>query len=437
MSVATIGLPDTASAIKASASRSPRLDREAKVDGSEVQDESFENSLTRADRPSVKEKPKETPKEPKEPAKASKKESKSAEKTGEEKTISAKPSKKTEDEESEETKETPPEAEATDFVVAQSLVSAVATEEVMIPQTDSAGVSEEKSEMDSVPEVSVETGSKISDLLKTQGLQPSPNTSAEAASRPEVAGQNQDLALENAAGKNRQSEKIAGIPQAASEASDVPETQDIKAPKDFSKILQAPKHSSETLTLERVSGLPVKETGVESKAAPKVAAPVTPFDTFVKTASVQNNISSVRDVARAADSFSEIRSVATQVREALGPALHEKKNEISIRLDPAEWGQVDVKLRFQKDEIQVQFTAQHSFVKDALERGLSQLRHSFQNDGLSLGQVSVGLGGETGAKDRSTDGDAASSGLSEEVAAKTKSAGVASRVKSSLLDMTA
>lgn len=92
-----------------------------------------------------------------------------------------------------------------------------------------------------------------------------------------------------------------------------------------------------------------------------------------------------------ASSAAEIRTVRAQVQEVLQPMIRERRNEANIHLNPPEWGKVDIQIRVEDKHVHITFTAQHSFVKEAIDRSLAELRGAIQADGLQLGDVHVGL----------------------------------------------
>lgn len=107
------------------------------------------------------------------------------------------------------------------------------------------------------------------------------------------------------------------------------------------------------------------------------------------------------------------KSIQTQVSEALKASVDARKTEASIRLEPAEWGKIQVKLELHRSEINVSFLTEHAFVKDALERGMGQLRQSLNQEGLNLGQVNIGLNNGEAWKDNGANPDFSSNSAKE------------------------
>ena len=80
---------------------------------------------------------------------------------------------------------------------------------------------------------------------------------------------------------------------------------------------------------------------------------------------------------------------------------------VSLRINPAHLGPVDIQLSMHQDQATVTFTAQHAAVREALEASIPRLREMFQEHNLQLANVDVGQRGNSG---RETAGDGAHSG---------------------------
>lgn len=66
--------------------------------------------------------------------------------------------------------------------------------------------------------------------------------------------------------------------------------------------------------------------------------------------------------------------------------------DIELNLNPAELGPLKVKLSLIDSQAHVAFVSEHAGVRQALEAALPQLRTSFADSGISLGQTTVGSG---------------------------------------------
>jgi flagellar hook-length control protein FliK len=78
----------------------------------------------------------------------------------------------------------------------------------------------------------------------------------------------------------------------------------------------------------------------------------------------------------------------------------ERVQEASLKLNPAQLGQVEVKLNMQNDQANVSFVTQTAATRDALEQAIPRLRESFAQNGLELtnadvSQQSFGQSGES------------------------------------------
>lgn len=73
----------------------------------------------------------------------------------------------------------------------------------------------------------------------------------------------------------------------------------------------------------------------------------------------------------------------------LGPG---GQREVELNLNPAHLGALKVTLSIQDNQAQIVFASDHAAVRHALELALPQLRTSFADNGISLGQATVGSG---------------------------------------------
>lgn len=80
---------------------------------------------------------------------------------------------------------------------------------------------------------------------------------------------------------------------------------------------------------------------------------------------------------------------------------------VSLRINPAHLGPIDIQLSMHQDQATVTFTAQHAAVREALEASIPRLREMFQENNLQLANVDVGQRGNSG---RETAGDGAHRG---------------------------
>lgn len=67
-------------------------------------------------------------------------------------------------------------------------------------------------------------------------------------------------------------------------------------------------------------------------------------------------------------------------------------HQVELRLDPPELGPLRVTINISDTVVQAMFTSSHSTVRNAVEQALPQLQQQLEQEGLSLGQTSVGHG---------------------------------------------
>ncbi len=119
------------------------------------------------------------------------------------------------------------------------------------------------------------------------------------------------------------------------------------------------------------------------------------------SAGVAGNAPSMSSPAVAADarpSLTEPQLAPVVGSPDWGPALAQqlvrlpRNRDIELNLNPAELGPLKVKLSVVDSQAQVAFVSEHAGVRQALEAALPQLRTSFADSGISLGQATVGSG---------------------------------------------
>ena len=76
--------------------------------------------------------------------------------------------------------------------------------------------------------------------------------------------------------------------------------------------------------------------------------------------------------------------------------VHQKLQQVDIRLDPPELGQMQVKLHLNNDQANVQFVVQNQQAKDALDQNMPKLREMLADQGINVGDANVGQQGDKG-----------------------------------------
>ncbi len=111
----------------------------------------------------------------------------------------------------------------------------------------------------------------------------------------------------------------------------------------------------------------------------------------------------------------------------------------TLAVHPRELGPVTIQLSMGEDEASIHFTSQHVMVREAIEAALPRLREALASEGIRLGDVAVGGGGESGAGDadaragRSSE-DTLSQSRADSAAAASSVAESRSRVIDGLVD---
>ncbi len=93
----------------------------------------------------------------------------------------------------------------------------------------------------------------------------------------------------------------------------------------------------------------------------------------------------------AAQTVDRERSIQNQVLSALKTIIDRHEEKMTIHLDPPEWGKIDVQMKLQNKELNLQIKTEHLFVKESLEKGIPELRQAFSGN-LQLGQLHIGVG---------------------------------------------
>jgi len=86
--------------------------------------------------------------------------------------------------------------------------------------------------------------------------------------------------------------------------------------------------------------------------------------------------------------------------------INQGKQEVTIRLDPAELGSMNIKLQVQQDQLQVSIHTQIGQSRDIIEQNLPRLREQLAQQGINLGEANV----EQQSQQGQSQSDQASSG---------------------------
>lgn len=83
------------------------------------------------------------------------------------------------------------------------------------------------------------------------------------------------------------------------------------------------------------------------------------------------------------------KNASTQLGEKIKMMINQGKQEVTIRLDPAELGSMQIKLHVQQDQVQVAIQTQVGLSRDIIEQNLPRLREQLEQQGISLGEATV------------------------------------------------
>jgi len=90
-----------------------------------------------------------------------------------------------------------------------------------------------------------------------------------------------------------------------------------------------------------------------------------------------------------------------QLGQQLGSITQRGRHQVELHLNPADLGPLSVSLKVDDQGAQAQFLSAHATVRTAVEQAIPQLREALAEQGISLGETSVGeqqrqTGGEAG-----------------------------------------
>lgn len=83
------------------------------------------------------------------------------------------------------------------------------------------------------------------------------------------------------------------------------------------------------------------------------------------------------------------KQAAAMVGERIMMMINQGKQEVNIRLDPAELGSMHIKLQVQQEQVQVAIQTQVGQSRDIIEQNLPRLREQLAQQGINLGEASV------------------------------------------------
>jgi flagellar hook-length control protein FliK len=99
---------------------------------------------------------------------------------------------------------------------------------------------------------------------------------------------------------------------------------------------------------------------------------------------------------------------AKMLQERVSSMLSINNKEAEIRLDPPEMGSMQIRIRSDAEQAQINFVVQNQQAKEALEQSLPRLREMLAQQGIELGESSISYGQSGG--DETEQGEDASQG---------------------------
>tara|TARA_R110001592_G_scaffold245588_2_gene507017 strand:- start:1300 stop:2970 length:1671 start_codon:yes stop_codon:yes gene_type:complete len=83
------------------------------------------------------------------------------------------------------------------------------------------------------------------------------------------------------------------------------------------------------------------------------------------------------------------KQAAAMIGERVMMMISQGKQEVQIRLDPAELGSMFIKVQVQQDQVQLNIQTQAGLSKDIIEQNMPRLREQLAQQGIQLGEANV------------------------------------------------
>jgi len=132
----------------------------------------------------------------------------------------------------------------------------------------------------------------------------------------------------------------------------------------------------------------------QSNEARKSAASAQEMITQLASETAQSTTQSATNAKLATSIQNEALSVyrkdfAGAVKDKVMVMMNQKLQQIEIRLDPQELGNVNVKINLQNEQAVVSFTVQNQQAKEALDQNLGRLKEMLAESGVDVGDANV------------------------------------------------
>ncbi|WP_300418383.1 flagellar hook-length control protein FliK [uncultured Pseudoalteromonas sp.] len=133
------------------------------------------------------------------------------------------------------------------------------------------------------------------------------------------------------------------------------------------------------------------------------------------TAQTQTQSKSVNVDPGVMQAINIIKSDATKMlQERVSALLNINNKEAEIRLDPPEMGSMQIRIRSDAEQAQINFVVQNQQAKEALEQSMPRLREMLAQQGIELGESSIQQGNPEQQQEQSGQGQLAGNQQAEE-----------------------
>jgi len=280
--------------------------------------------------------------------------------------------------------------------------SSAAIQSAVLPgtgETDSENRVSDSDSEENLASLPVENFSETESAIKTQSLESSmagANTLQEVSSVTREASP-QNPVFSNVILKSDQKNSLQNLPEIRTSGSEkVPETDN----ENFSEIenLPQPDLAQFSTPFFKNANLVTRETtpeftSLDSKPLSGSLSGVSQNLSGISSRTLSKNAPLLSEKVGTVSfqGMEEWSSLQKQVRDALHPVVSNTDKKIEIQMDPPEWGRLNVELRWEKNEAHVSFMADRPFVKDMIERHVTELRQWLNQNGVQTLNVHVGL----------------------------------------------
>jgi len=147
---------------------------------------------------------------------------------------------------------------------------------------------------------------------------------------------------------------------------------------------------SVTTGIERINNRDAQQVNEATKLSASAEEMITKLagDTAQSTAQSVTNAKQITSLQNEALSVYR-KDFAGSVKDKVMVMMNQKLQQIDIRLDPQELGNVNVKINLQNDQAVVNFTVQNQQAKEAFDQNLGRLKEMLAESGVDVGDANV------------------------------------------------